>query len=343
MAAGAGGGAALGAITGGLAFRGVGAIIGAESENAVLLDTRRKVSYLLRVLENLKLRCGYDGFLYLAESTRNPPRLKSHHHIELELNLVVRGTITYVVSGKRYTFQPRTLLWLFPEQEHQLVDRSDNAQNFVVVFKPSLIARSCRTAFNAGLKEKKEKREGVLNTLLKPDSFDLIRRTMDSLMQGSLDADLLNREAGFGVGPGFSFEHGDLDGLNAGLHHLLLLCWHSQLQGQVSTEDAALHPAVSRAIKLLSEENWEQGLGPLAKTCGVSEAHLSRTFRRQVGVPLSRYRNSLRLSRFWEQYRKPQKNVTEAVYAAGFGSYAQFYKVFVQTYGRGPKACLFQK
>jgi mannose-6-phosphate isomerase-like protein (cupin superfamily) len=62
------------------------------------------------MLENLKLGPGYDGFLYLVESTRNPPKLKSHHHIELELNLVVQGTITYVVNGRRFTFQPRTLL-----------------------------------------------------------------------------------------------------------------------------------------------------------------------------------------------------------------------------------------
>ena len=60
------------------------------------------------MLENLKLRKGYDGFLFLAESARNPPKIKSHHHVELELNLVVRENITYVVSGHRFTFQSRT-------------------------------------------------------------------------------------------------------------------------------------------------------------------------------------------------------------------------------------------
>jgi methylphosphotriester-DNA--protein-cysteine methyltransferase len=30
----------------------------------------------------------------------------------------------------------------------------------------------------------------------------------------------------------------------------------------------------------------------------------------------------------------------EAVYAAGFGSYPQFYKVFAEIYGQGPRACL---
>src|SRR2546427_757952 len=144
------------------------------------------------MLENLKLGKSYDGFLYLAESARNPPKLKSHHHIELELNLVVRGTITYVVSGRRFTFPARTLL---------------------------------------------------------------------------------------------------------------LLCWRSQGTGKVLGDAVALHPAVGRALKLLSEGDWEHDLGRLAKACGVSEAYLSRTFSRQVGVPLSRYRNSLRLSRFWEQYR----------------------------------------
>jgi AraC-like DNA-binding protein/mannose-6-phosphate isomerase-like protein (cupin superfamily) len=301
----------------------------------------QKLSYFVLMLEDLKLGKGYDGFLYLAESTRNPPKLKSHHHIELELNLVVQGTITYVVSGRRFTFQPGTLLWLFPEQEHQLVDRSDNAQNYVAVFKPSLIARSCRTDAYEGLKQKKNRDAGVLNTLLEPGSFDLIRRTMDSLMQGSLDADLLNREAGFGVGSGFSFEHHDPDGLNAGLHYLLLLCWRTQRTVRVLGDAVILHAAVRRALKLLSEGDWDRDLSQLAKSCGVSQAYLSRKFHRQIGVPLSRYRNSLRLARFWEQYRQPEeKTLAEAVYAAGFGSYTQFYKVFTQAYGRGPRASL---
>ncbi len=295
------------------------------------------------MLENLKLGKGYDGFLFLAESTRNPPRLKSHHHIELELNLVVRGSITYVVNGRRFTFPSRTLLWLFPEQEHQLVDRSDDAQYYVAVFKPSLIARSCRTPAYEGLKRANTDSKDVLNTLIEPDSFDLIRKTMDALMQGALDADLLNREAGFGVGSGFCFEHGDPDGLNAGLHYLLLLCWRSQRTGKVLGDAIALHPVVRRALKLLSEGDDHQDLGQLAKACRASEAHLSRIFRRQIGVPLTRYRNSLRLSRFWAQYRQPeQKTLAEAVYAAGFGSYAQFYKVFTQAYGRGPRASINQ-
>jgi len=70
----------------------------------------------------------------------------------------------------------------------------------------------------------------------------------------------------------------------------------------------------------------------------VSSAYLSRMFGRQVGMSLSCYRNNLRLRRFWEAYRQPQgATITEAVYEAGFGSYAQFHKVFKKRYGKAPR------
>jgi methylphosphotriester-DNA--protein-cysteine methyltransferase len=293
------------------------------------------------MLANLKLRRVYDGLLYFAESTRNLQKLQGHRHIELELNLVVQGTITYVVSGRRFTFSQRTLLWLFPQQEHQMVDRSDNAQFYVAVFKPSVIKRYCRTPAYEGLKRSASGQDGVLSTVLRPESFELIRKTMDSLMQGSLDSDILNREAGFGPASDFHFEHSDAYALNAGLHYLLLLCWRSQLAGKATRDAISLHPVVRRALKLLSEGHTEQNLEELARDCGASKSYLSRMFHRQIGIPLNRYRNSLRLSRFFEQYQQPdRKTMTQAVYAAGFGSYAQFYKVFSQAYGRGPRDCL---
>ena len=290
------------------------------------------------MLEDLKLDDRYDGFLFLAEAARNPPVLRAHHHVELELNLVIRGEITYVTGGQRFTFPARTLLWMFPAQEHQLVNRTTDAANFVAVFKPELIARSCRSDAYAGLRRKTPGNSGVLHTLLDPESFDLVRLTMESLMPGSLDADLLNREAGFGLTSTFSFQHADPDGLNAGLHHLLLLGWRSQRHGRLLAPPVALHPAVCRAIKQLSDADWEGDLASLAAACGVSESYLSRTFHQQVGVPLNRYRNTLRLSRFWEHFRGPrQRTLSEAVFEAGFGSYAQFYRVFRQAYGSGPR------
>jgi AraC-like DNA-binding protein len=296
------------------------------------------------MLVNLKLRRNYDGLLYLADSDLNLQKLYSHHHVELELNLVVQGAITYVVNGRRATYLPRTLLWLPPHQEHQLVNRSDNAQFYVVVFKSSLINNSCRTAAYDGLKRLANQQEGALSTVLRPESFDLISKIMDAMMQGSLESELLNWEVGFGPGSDFHFEHNDPDILDAGLRYLLLLCWRFQLAGTSTSEETALHPAIRHVLKLLSENDTEKDLCELALACSVSKSYLSRMFRRQIGVPLNQYRNSLRLTRFFEEYRKQnQKNLAEAMHAAGFGSYAQFYKVFTQAYGRGPRAVLERK
>lgn len=290
------------------------------------------------MLADLKLEDQYDGFIYLAESARNPPTLRPHHHVELELNLVVRGAISYVVGGRRSTFGRGTLIWLFPAQEHQLVDRTPDAQFYVAVFKPALIARSCRGAPYADLRREGTATDGVLQTRLTPEAFGLVGKTMAAVMEGALDPDLLNREAGYGVDPDFRYQHHDPDGLNAGLHHLLLLCWRYQRAGQAIDGATALHPSVRKALDLLSTSEQELNLGQLAGRCGASEAHLSRMFARQIGVSLTRYRNSVRLGRFLNHYRgAEQKTITEAVYAAGFGSYAQFHRVFTEAYGCGPR------
>ncbi len=293
------------------------------------------------MLEDLKIGPLYDGFLYLVESAHNPPTLKSHHHVELELNLVVQGTISYVLEGQRFTFGRQTLLWFFPTQEHQLIDRSSDAEAYVAVFKPSMIRRSCRSAAYAGLKHDKAEVPGVMQTVLDPETFTLVRKTMDALMAGAPKSDILNREAGFGVNSNFRYQHGDPDRLNAGLHYLLLLCWRCQRSGTTVEGAVALHPAVRKALELLSADEEPLNLGVLARRCGASATHLSRMFAQQIGVPLSRYRNSVRLGRFFEHYRgAEQKTMAEAMFAAGFGSYAQFHRVFTQAYGRGPRAVL---
>jgi len=291
------------------------------------------------MLQNLKLGPEYDGFLFLAESARNPPSLRSHHHRELELNLVARGSVTYVAGGRRMTFPARTLMWMFPAQEHQLVDRTRDAQYFVAVFKPELLAQACRGEIYRGLKRKRLPSPGLLHTVLDPETFDFLRRFMARVMEGSLDSDILNREAGFGVSPTFRYQHSDPDGLNAGLRHLLLSCWRLQAANRSEAEGVRLHPAVAKALELLSDQDWDGSLELLAGKCGLSPAHFCRVFSRQTGVSLSAYRNALRLARFWEIHRRPVRTtLAEAIFSAGFGSYAQFYKVFAAAYGRGPRS-----
>jgi hypothetical protein len=52
----------------------------------------------------------YDGLMYLADASRNLQSLRSHNHIELEVNLLVQGTSTYVVDGLHFSFSENPAL-----------------------------------------------------------------------------------------------------------------------------------------------------------------------------------------------------------------------------------------
>lgn len=125
---------------------------------------------------------------------------------------------------------------------------------------------------------------------------------------------------------------------SGGRSHLLIFCWRNQLDSQDGSRTVPLHHSILKALDILALEEQPGHLPELAKQCGMSPAHLSRTFQKQVGVPLNRYRNAARLERFWRlRNTPPQKTLTEAALAAGFGSYAQFYKIFREAHGRGPR------
>ena len=290
------------------------------------------------MLEDLRIPGDCDGLLYLAESARNPPVLPPHRHAELEFNVVARGEITYIVDGRRMTFTQRSLLWMFPAQEHQLVDRSADARYYVAVFKPGMIRGACRGPDARPLRRRGQSGDPVLHCDLEPADLDLMCRLMDELMAGGPDPATLNREAGFGVASDFTYRHADPDWLNAGLRHLLLLSWRHQRGRHGSRREVELHPAVARAVELLRRTDAPDDFGELARRCGVSPSYLSRIFLRQVGVSLTRYRNSVRLARFWQVRREGRsRTLLESAYAAGFGSYAQFFRVFTETYGTGPR------
>ena len=66
------------------------------------------------------------------------------------------------------------------------MDRTNDAQYYVAVFKPDLIARSCHGEAYRGLKRKKSEGGKVPHTILDPETFGFLRRMMDHVMEGSI-------------------------------------------------------------------------------------------------------------------------------------------------------------
>lgn len=101
------------------------------------------------------------------------------------------------------------------------------------------------------------------------------------------------------------------------------------------TPESPAHPAVLGALRLLAQDP-SLGGKELADRLQLSVSRLARLFKAEMGVSLVDYRNRLRLERFDVLLRTGSDNLLETALAAGFGSYAQFHRVFSAEHGAPP-------
>jgi AraC-like DNA-binding protein len=268
----------------------------------------------LAVIEDLGLREGLDGWVVRHAAGALSPR--SHRHAELELNLVVRGTATYLLDDRRYDISAGTLLWLFPDQEHVLVDESADHALWWAVFRPSAVAQIARSPDSRPLLEGDQ--VGRYSRRLDPERV----RRLGVLFRELRDAAALDDHL-----------------FNAGLAYLLASAWRAFLDSSDVVGSLKVHPAVDTVARLLQVDPEAGDLTALAHRVGLSPSHLSRLFTAQIGLSISRFRNQQRLDRFMHLYHRGRATTAlAAAHEAGFGSYAQFHRVFRRETGRNPAA-----
>jgi len=259
-----------------------------------------------------------DGVLFrVCGGPRFRPR-HFHTHDELEFNLTVSGSGEYLTDAGRLRLQPGGLIWLYPAQPHALHRLSDGFQMWVAVFRQSLVRDTCRDGRNRVLCGKEAPADGrfaQLNPQMVAELVAIITRLCEAV-----------REAG------------GLDEFNAGLRYLLHRAWQltRSRQSDAPCPDAC-DPAVFEVAMALHKNPALDSLRDLARGTGLSAEHLARLFQRQMGATMTDYRNEQRLRLFRELYGNGDRlSLTEAAYEAGFGSYAQCFRVCKQLWGESP-------
>jgi AraC-like DNA-binding protein len=265
------------------------------------------------MIEDLGLRVGVVGRVARHAAADGPPR--AHRHDELEFNLVVRGSACYLLGERRYELTPGTLTWLFPGQRHVLVDESPDHELWWAVFRPSLVAQTASTP--------------QTRPLLQHDPVGEFSRRLEAPRVPRLDA--LLREL-------LHAETADDALLNAGLAYLLVVAWRAFLDSDDVVAGVDVHPAVEAVARRLQSDPRAGDLASLARAAGLSPSHLSRIFKAQTGVSITRFRNRRRLERFTLLYSHGRTTALAAALEAGFGSYAQFYRVACAETGDRPSA-----
>lgn len=265
--------------------------------------------------ERLTIQSGAEGNIWL----RQPPWEihNAHAHDELEFNLVAQGSCSYLIGDRRYYLAAGSLIWLFPFQDHLLVEPSRDLKLWIAVFRPGMVDRLCSQPHSTILREGNPG-EGFC------------RRIDTGEIQRLARLYAVVEEAGE-----------DLPRYNAGLGFLLLETWKEFLDAVPIAIEQELHPAVERAVRQIKDGAQQYDLQSLAQKVGLSPSRLSRLFKQQVGEPIATFRNRLRLQRFFGLYGEGRKmNMLQAALAAGFGSYPQFHRVFRQLMGCGPRMYL---
>jgi AraC-like DNA-binding protein len=263
--------------------------------------------------EKLKFRPGAEGFAFMTRHLlrRNTP----HHHDELEVNLILTGKASYLFGSRRVPLLAGSVIWLFPKQEHVLIDWSSDFSMWVLVFKTGLVER-CAGA-------------GDRHILRSTDPGDVLCRQIDS---GQID--LLNQ-----VYEGARSENPDLAFVNAALGYALVASWQAFQFSSKSVVPSGVHPAVAKAARLVSDADAPMSLNELARLAGLSAARLSRLFKKQTGISLIAFRQRKCLERFLRLYRTGARyTLIEAALLAGFGSYPQFHRVFCRGMKMNPAA-----
>ncbi len=80
----------------------------------------------------------------------------------------------------------------------------------------------------------------------------------------------------------------------------------------------------------------------LAMRLKLSSGQLARTFKQHARISIVEHRNEIRLARFLGRVDTQAGNLLEAALEAGFGSYAQFHRVFRARFGQSPREYLLE-
>lgn len=117
--------------------------------------------------------------------------------------------------------------------------------------------------------------------------------------------------------------------------HLLSLLDHLSLDDARGTRRALVDEAREAIV---SGHPQASGLVPLARFLDVSPSHLSRTFRRQTGMSVTRYRNRVRVSRALDRIERGERDLAGLAADLGFADHAHLTRTVKAETGHPPAA-----
>lgn len=254
--------------------------------------------------------------------TQVEPGLRLHTHDHYEINCVLEGRGRFHIAGHEYECEAGTVFLINPGVVHNVVEQlSERYVRCYVHVTPKFLAAHSTT--QTDLESCFQQLDAPVNRILKLDA-SLLSSLLEPLCNpqpaGAFGADVLNTAA--------------MLEFMVVINRACQSTVREEMGLPLEEEPAGSYcKAVRDALRFIDEHlTSDLSLETIAQSCFVSKYYLSREFKKEVGMNLSRYVLSRRLR--YSRSLLPELESPKQVYRlCGFKSYTHFLRCFQNEFG----------
>lgn len=252
-----------------------------------------------------------DGYIFVENIARDQEIRSSKYHVHnfYELYFLVEGEINYFITDSVYHVSAANAVLISPNALHKAVTCQNPIHKRILVYFDESFFE------NNEILTQFDKNNGVIN----------FPSAVSSKAFGILNTMLIE----FNSNTPYRLEY-----LRSLLGELLVLI----LRNSKNKSTHYTSPKFKNVLDYI-QANYSDDitLSKIADKFYVSEAHLSRTFRKNTGFSFSEYLNYTRIINARELLKNSSKNISEIALMCGFNSPTHFGRVFKKLAGVVPK------
>ncbi len=229
----------------------------------------------------------------------------AHRHREIELVLMRTGSSTAIIEGTPYTVNAGDALLIYPNQLHQYI--SHQPENYILLIIPANIYNDYIDRIEGHLPIFPIARGAAL-----PDT--MLRTLAEICLQVNAQEDYQQHKCLIGALLGavlnlFTLKKAETN--NSSLEKILMYC------DRHYTENITINQ--------------------MAKELPMGKYYISHLFKKQIGIGLNDYINTLRIEAAQKLLITTEFSITEIAFNAGFSCPRTFNRVFYKQLGMSPR------
>jgi len=247
-----------------------------------------------------------------------------HMHSQIEMNFVLRGSMTYWFDGRQLTVSAGRLALFWGMIPHQVTDREEPT-HFVCLYVPMSVFLGLPT-----LSRLREAifRGAVIEALdIRPYDSDIFRRWREDLLSGNAQLEQIVR-----------------DELTARVRRLDLTGWRDLREAASAPANKTSHDAErSHHVENIARFIGENGINDIsveevARASGLHPNYAMALYKRSVGMSIKQSITRHRLDTAQSMLIGTDVPVASIAFDCGFGSLSSFYEAFKRRFLISPAA-----